>query len=100
MVKDHNYITADTWIKVFFAYDYSYPLSRSFFKRYETHPDREKCTLHMISTPNTPEAQICFENLSVKTILVNTEEDASQFLTSDDFYRIYQNDEHSLFIRK
>ncbi|PID51621.1 MAG: hypothetical protein CR954_00850, partial [Candidatus Moraniibacteriota bacterium] len=35
MVKDHNYITADTWIKIFFADDYTQPLSRSYFNRYE-----------------------------------------------------------------
>lgn len=100
MIKDHNYITADTWIKVFFAYDYSYPLSRSFFKRYETNPDREKCTLHMISSPNSPEAKKCFEDLSTYAVMVNTEEDATQFISLDNFYRIYQNNEHSLFIRK
>ncbi|MEA3323411.1 MAG: hypothetical protein U9Q12_04280, partial [Patescibacteria group bacterium] len=49
LVKDHNYITSDTWLKVFFAHDYSFPLSRSYFKRYETHPNRETCTREMIS---------------------------------------------------
>lgn len=100
MVKDHNYLTADTWIKTFFAYDYSLPLSRSFFKRYETNPNRERCTLHMISAPHSEEAQICFDNLSTRAILVNTEQDAAQFTSSDQFYRIYQNNDHSLFIRK
>ncbi|PID52156.1 MAG: hypothetical protein CR972_03375 [Candidatus Moraniibacteriota bacterium] len=100
MIKDHNYITADTWLKVFFAHDYSYPLSRSYFKRYETNPNRERCTLHMISSPESPEAQSCFTNLSTKIILVNTEQDASQFLHSENFYRIYQNNELSLFVRK
>jgi hypothetical protein len=100
LVKDHNYITSDTWLKVFFAYDYSFPLSRSYFKRYETHPNRETCTLAMISEPNSSKAQSCFDNLNVHMILVNTEQDAGQFLSSDDFYRIYQNDELSLFIKK
>lgn len=100
LVKDHNYITSDTWLKVFFAHDYSLPLSRSYFKRYETHPDRETCTREMISSPKTQFAEDCFNNLNVKAILVNTLEDAGQFLSSDNFYRIYQNDELSLFIRK
>ncbi len=100
MVKDHNYITSDTWIKVFFANDYSFPLSRSYFKRYETHPDREICTREMISAPKTALAKECFNNLNVHAILVNTNEDAGQFNSSADFYRIYQNNELSLFIRK
>ena len=100
MVKDHNYITSDTWLKVFFADDYSFPLSRSYFKRYETNPDREHCTLHMISSPTSSEAQKCFTDLSVKTVLVNTEQDAAQFLRSENFSRIYQNNELSLFVRK
>lgn len=100
MVKDHNYIVADTWIKVFFANDYSYPLSRSFFKRYETNPQRETCTLEMISTPDSPTARTCFNDLTVQAVLVDTDQDASQFTTNDQFERIYQNNDHSLFIKK
>jgi len=99
-VKDHNYITSDTWLKVFFADDYAFPLSRSYFKRYETNPNRETCTREMISSPKTEFAQECFDNLNVHAILVNTEQDAEQFKSSDDFYRVYQNNELSLFIRK
>ena len=98
--KDHNYITSDTWLKVFFADDYAFPLSRSYFKRYETNPNRETCTREMISSPKTEFAQECFDNLNVHAILVNTEQDAEQFKSSDDFYRVYQNNELSLFIRK
>ncbi len=100
IIKDHNYITSDTWLKVFYAYDYSFPLSRSYFKRYETHPDRETCTLEMISNPKTEFANICFNNLSVKAIIVNTQQDAGQFLNDDRFYRVYQNNELSVFIKK
>lgn len=100
MVKDHNYIVADTWIKVFFADDYSYPLSRSFFKRYETNPDRETCTREMISAPRSAQAQQCYDNLSTHAVLVDTEQDAAQFTSNEQFDRVYQNDDHSLFIRK
>jgi len=100
LVKDHNYITSDTWLKVFFAHDYSLPLSRSYFKRYETHPDRETCTREMISAPKSDFAKNCFTNLNVHAVIVNTEQDAGQFLTNDNFYRIYQNNELSLFIKK
>src|SRR6185369_7783021 len=47
ILKDHNYIAADSWMKLFFLRDYSYPSSRGFFKRYEDNPDREQCTLYM-----------------------------------------------------
>jgi len=100
LVKDHNYITSDTWLKVFFAHDYSFPLSRSYFKRYETHPNRETCTREMISNPASDFAQECFDNLNVHAILVNTEQDAGQFKNKQEFYKIYQNNELSLFIRK
>jgi hypothetical protein len=54
----------------------------------------------MITTPLSEKAQLCFDNLSIRTILVNTEQDASQFMRSNDFYRVYQNNELSLFVRK
>ncbi|XLQ20209.1 MAG: hypothetical protein ACKUBY_00320 [Candidatus Moraniibacteriota bacterium] len=100
LVKDHNHITSDTWLKVFFADDYSFPLSRSYFKRYETNPNREICTREMISNPDSEFAITCFQNLNVHAVLVNTDEDEGQFKSNDNFYRIYQNDELSLFIKK
>ncbi|MFA5985803.1 MAG: hypothetical protein WC819_00460 [Parcubacteria group bacterium] len=100
MIKDHNYITADTWLKIFFAYDYSYPLSRALLARYETNPDRETCTLDMITAPDSSTAVQCYDNLHIGAVLVSTEQDAGQFLHNDQFSRIYQNDKLSLFIRK
>lgn len=100
MVKDHNYIVADTWLKIHFAYDYSYPLSRSYFDRYESNPDRETCTREMISDPSSDLAVTCFDQLNVTAVLVSTEDDAAQFESLNYFDRIYQNDLLSLFIRK
>ena len=100
ILKDHNYITADTWLKIFFAYDFSYPLSRGYFARYESNPDRETCTFDMISTPHSERSMQCYESLNVKAVLVSTEQDAPQFTRSENFYRIYQNNELSLFLRK
>jgi hypothetical protein len=100
LVKDHNYVDADAWIKIFFARDYSFPLSRAYFQRYENNPYRETCTLLMISQPNTAEAIECFEELNVDTILVHTDHDAAQFASSDNFSKIYENDEVSVFLRK
>ncbi|MDZ4384865.1 MAG: DUF1616 domain-containing protein, partial [Candidatus Moranbacteria bacterium] len=53
ILKDHNYITADSWMKIFLMRGYKYPLSRGYFKRYEdeTKP-REMCTLQMIASPD------------------------------------------------
>lgn len=98
MLKDHNYITADTWLKIFFAHEYSFPLSRAYFARYESNPDRETCTLEMISTPHSDKALKCYTDLNVKAVLVSTEQDAGQFLSSPHYDRIYQNDSLSLFI--
>ncbi len=98
LLKDHNYLTADTWTKTFFTRDYSYPLSRSFFKRYDN-PGREQCTRVMISEPNTAFAQQCFDELNVTTIMVNPEEDATQFERSANFTKIYVNDDVVIYQR-
>lgn len=99
MLKDHNYITADTWLKIFFAYDYAYPLSRAYFARYESNPNRETCTLDMITDPVSDHARTCFADLHVRVVLVATEQDAAQFLTDPVFSRIYHNNTLSMFIR-
>ena len=98
LLKDHNYLTADTWTKTFFTRDYSYPLSRSYFKRYDN-PGREQCTRAMISEPNTAFAQQCFDQLGVTTIMVNPEEDAAQFERADQFTKIYINDNVVIYQR-
>ncbi len=94
ILKDHNYLTADTWMKLFFLRDYNFPLSRSYFGRYET-PGREQCTLQMISIPNTAEGKRCFETSGVNIIVVHPLYDRSQFEKSNNFSRIYSsNDIH------
>ncbi len=97
-LKDHNYLTADTWMKLFFLRDYSYPLSRSYFKRYES-GTRETCTRDMISAPLSTHAQHCFNDLSVRYIIVSPQHDAAQFMTSDQFYRIYSSKHVTVFYR-
>lgn len=100
IVKDHNYIKGDAFIKIFFAKDPNFPLSRALFPRYESNPYRETCTLDMISQPNSEYATKCFENLNVRFIVVHTDHDAAQFNSSDNFNKIYQNDELSIYFRK
>ncbi|MEI7749801.1 MAG: hypothetical protein WCJ25_02255 [Candidatus Moraniibacteriota bacterium] len=89
-LKDHNYLAADSWMKLFFMRGYAYPLSRGYFKRYtdETNP-REQCTLQMISVPNLPEGQACFKDVGVNLLAVNPTYDAAQFESSHAFSRIY-----------
>lgn len=100
VVKDHNYLTADSWIKLSFMDGYNYPFSRGYFKRYEdvTKP-REMCTLWMISTPNTAEGQKCFEDLGVNFVVVNPNFDSAQFQKSEDFWQVYSGSEINIYYR-
>ena len=100
ILKDHNYIVADAWIKLFFLRDYSYPLSRGFFKRYEDNPNREQCTRLMISVPNTENGKKCYTDLSVRFVIVDPHLDSAQFEKSRDFSRIYASDDIHIYARK
>lgn len=100
ILKDHNYIVADAWMKLFFLRDYASPLSRGFFKRYEDNPDREQCTLLMISVPNTPRGEKCYNDLGVDLIVVNPHFDATQFEKSTKFSRVYASDDINIYKRK
>jgi len=100
IIKDHNYLTADVWMKVFFNNGYSYPFSRSYFKRYEdpTKP-REQCTRLMISAPSSQEGQNCFTDLNTRYVVVNRSIDSSQFLKLENFWSIYQSNDVAVFYR-
>ncbi len=103
VLKDHNYLTADTWLKLSFLRDYSYPLSRSYFKRYEDkYKKRERCTLLMISEPFGELAQKCFAALNVRYLIVNPNYDGAQFRLKDnsDFARVYLSDDAAVYYRK
>ncbi len=98
ILKDHNYIVADSWMKLFFMRDYSYPLSRGYFHRYEDETkEREQCTLLMISAPNTPDAQSCFKETSTSVIVVNPRYDSAQFTASKDFSLHYLSDDIAVY---
>ncbi len=92
ILKDHNYLAADSWMKLFFLRDYAYPLSRGFFKRYEDNPDREQCTLRMISTPNLPAGEKCSLETGTNLVMVNPRFDGAQFEKSGTFSKIYASD--------
>ncbi len=99
-VKDHNYLTADSWIKLSFMGDYNYPFSRGYFKRYEdaTKP-REMCTLWMISEPNTSNGQKCLNDLGVNFVMVNPAFDSTQFQKSEEFWQVYSGKEINIYYR-
>jgi hypothetical protein len=99
-VKDHNYLVADSWIKLYFMGDYNYPFSRGYLKRYEdaTKP-REMCTLWMISEPNTDKGQKCFNDLGINFVMINPQFDSAQFQKSSDFWQVYNGTEISIYYR-
>lgn len=99
ILKDHNYITGDAWMKLFFLRDYSYPLSRGFFKRYEDNPDREQCTLLMISVPNTERAQKCYLETGTNYVVVNPKFDITPFEKGTTFSRVYASDAIHIYHR-
>ena len=100
VLKDHNYLPADSWMKLFFMRDYAYPLSRGLLKRYEdTTKEREQCTLLMISSPNLPQGEKCLTDLGVDVVAVNPAFDGAQFDKSTTFSKIYATDTISVYSR-
>lgn len=101
ILKDHNYLPADAWMKLFFLRDYGYPLSRGLFSRYEeTGSRKERCTLIMIASPNSTEGKNCFESTGTNYIVVNPTYDAIQFEKSSDFTKVYSSNHVAVFKRK
>lgn len=98
VLKDHNYLSADSWMKLYFMRGYNYPLSRGFFKRYtdETKP-REQCTNLMISTPSSADAQKCFLGTKTNFLMVNPKLDKVQFQKSKDFWQVYSAEDITIF---
>jgi hypothetical protein len=99
VLKDHNYIVGDAWMKLFFLRDYSYPLSRGFFKRYEDNPNREQCTLLMISVPNTARGEKCYTETGTNLVVVNPNYDVTPFEKSPSFYRLYASPDIHIYAR-
>jgi hypothetical protein len=101
ILKDHNYVVGDSWMKLFFMQGYKYPQSRGYFKRYfdPTKP-REMCTLHMISTPVGEEALECFSETKTNYLVVNPLYDGSQFKKLKNFDSVYQSEGVAIYYRK
>ena len=100
ILKDHNYISADSMIRLYFMRDLNFPFSRGYFKRYEDEFNpREMCTLWMISTPNTAEGKKCFDDLNINFVMVNLKYDGAQFDKSKDFSNVYSGDNIGIYYR-
>ncbi len=100
ILKDHNYLSADAWMKLFFHRDYGYPLSRGLFSRYEEGGNRrERCSLAMISTPNTSGGERCYRETGVRYLVVNPLYDSTQFEKTDAFSKIYSSGTAAIFER-
>lgn len=100
VLKDHNYLAGDSWIKLFFMRDYNFPLSRGYFKRYEdTTKSREQCTNFMITEPNNTEAQKCFTGTRTNFLMINPQLDSAQFQRMKEFWQVYSSDAVGVFYK-
>jgi hypothetical protein len=99
ILKDHNYITADSWMKIFFMRGYRYPDSRGLFGRYES-SSREQCTLQMISNPGGDVARQCFADSGTDFLVVNPRFDGGQFKKMDNFSEVYASPDLTIFYRQ
>jgi hypothetical protein len=100
ILKDHNYLIADSWIKLYFMRGYNYPLSRGYFKRYDDQfSNRERCTLEMISAPDSENAQRCFQGTATDYVMVNGRFDSAQFYADPQFNKIYDSGDVTIFMK-
>jgi hypothetical protein len=100
VLKDHNYITGDSWIKLFFMRGYTYPLSRGYFKRYEDETKtREQCTNFMISAPSGEDAAECYAGTRTDFVMIDPKTDSSQFMQLKSFWQVYSADDIGIFYK-
>ena len=99
ILKDHNYLSGDAWIKLFFMRGYNFPLSRGYFKRYEDSATREQCTNLMISAPGSANAEKCFVGTKTDFIMINPTMDSGQFAKLKNFWQIYSSDEVGIYYK-
>lgn len=89
ILKDHNYVAADAWIKLFLMRGYRNPLSRSLLKRYnDPTKDRETCTLEMIVEPDGDFGRQCYQETQVRYVMLKPGYDTAQFERSENFSKI------------
>jgi hypothetical protein len=99
ILKDHNFISSDAWMKIYFMKDYNYPLTRSYFFRYDENQNREQCTSITISSPDSDDAKKCYQDLGMNFIVVNPAYDSVQFQSLSEFSRVYDNEKIIIYNR-
>jgi hypothetical protein len=99
ILKDHNFISNDSWMKIFFMRDYNFPLTRGFFFRYDT-ATKEQCTLTMISNPNSQLGKKCFQQTGTNFVMINPTVDGVQFEKNAAFWEVYDSGAVSTFYLK
>ncbi len=100
VLKDHNYLAGDSWVKLFFMRGYNFPFSRGYFKRYQdSTKNREQCTNVMISLPSSDEAQKCFAGTKVDFVMLNPNNDAAQFNRISSFWQVYTGEDIAIFYK-
>lgn len=99
ILKDHVFVTADAWMKLYFMRDYNFPFYRANLDRYSNGVDKKEfCTLWMISSPATADSQKCFQDLNMNFVMVD-KIDAPQFEKAAEFEHVYSNGEIDVFYR-
>jgi hypothetical protein len=99
ILKDHIYLTGDTWVKNFLMRGYEEPLSRSYLKRYDPINNRETCTRDMIAIPESEIGKQCFEETGVRFIILRNSYDTHKFEKSENFSKLFHTREVVIFER-
>jgi hypothetical protein len=99
ILKDHVYLTGDTWVKNFLMRGYEEPLSRSYLKRYDPINNRETCTRDMIAIPESEIGKECFKETGVRFIILRNGYDTHKFENSENFSKIFHTREVVIFER-
>ncbi len=100
IIKDHIYMPADTWVKLFLMRDYKNPLSRSILRRYEDSVNiRETCTRDMIAIPDSPIGKSCFDETGTSYVFLKKGKDDQQFENSPNFSKIFSSQGVVIFQR-
>ena len=100
ILKDHIYLTGDTWIKNFLMRDYEEPLSRTYSRKYDDSVNsRETCTRDMIGLPDEEVSRKCFQETGVNFIVLKNGFDTIQFEKSTNFSKIFTTGKTVIFKR-
>jgi hypothetical protein len=100
ILKDHIYLAADSWMKLYLMRGYKNPLSRSFLKRYDDPlKTRETCTRDMIAAPDNEIGQQCYLETNVKYVVLKPGNDTAQFDNSPHFSKIFSTNNAVVFMR-